>query len=90
MSFTIVKRTEVPNYDVVQEKTEELSLNAGERKTIDFATADKVGDYLLMYEFKGADGAAYRSKAYEAGWAGVLKQSPEHGAKLKGFFAKSN
>jgi TRAP-type C4-dicarboxylate transport system substrate-binding protein len=38
--------------------------------------------------FTGADGAAYRGKAYEAGWAGVLKQSPEHGAKLREFFAK--
>ena len=44
---------------------------------------------IEVIEFKGADGVAYRSKAYEAGWAGVLKQSPEHGAKLKGFFAKS-
>jgi TRAP-type transport system periplasmic protein len=45
---------------------------------------------IEVIEFKGADGAAYRSKAYETGWAGVLKQSPEHGAKLKAFFAKSN
>ena len=31
----------------------------------------------------------YRDKAYEAGWAGVIKQSPEHGPKLREFFAKS-
>src|SRR5215475_9962560 len=44
---------------------------------------------IQVIEFKGAEGTAYRNKAYEAGWAGVIKQSPEHGAKLKEFFAKS-
>ncbi|MBI4027427.1 MAG: hypothetical protein HY360_20750 [Verrucomicrobia bacterium] len=44
------------NYDVVQEKTEDISLNANERKKIDFALADKVGDYLLLYDFRGAEG----------------------------------
>ena len=29
----------------------------------------------------------FRRKAYEAGWAGVMRQSPEHGPKLKAFFA---
>src|SRR5262245_17072272 len=43
---------------------------------------------IAVIEFKGAEGTAYRDKAYEAGWAGVIKQSPEHGAKLKEFFAK--
>src|SRR5262245_8478153 len=41
-----------------------------------------------IIEFKGADGEAFRAKAYEAGWAGVIKQSPEHGPKLKELFAK--
>jgi TRAP-type transport system periplasmic protein len=39
--------------------------------------------------FKGADAAAWHDKAYEAGWAGVIKQSPENGPKLKEFFAKA-
>jgi TRAP-type C4-dicarboxylate transport system substrate-binding protein len=39
--------------------------------------------------FTGADGEAFRAKAYEAGWAGILKQSPEHGPKLKSFFSKA-
>jgi TRAP-type C4-dicarboxylate transport system substrate-binding protein len=30
----------------------------------------------------------FRTKAYETGWAGVIRQSPEHGPKLKAFFAK--
>ena len=28
------------------------------------------------------------AKAYAAGWEGVIKQSPEHGPKLKEFFSK--
>jgi len=44
---------------------------------------------IAVIEFRGAESAAYRSKAYEAGWAGIIKQSPEHGAKLKEFFARS-
>jgi TRAP-type C4-dicarboxylate transport system substrate-binding protein len=41
-----------------------------------------------IIDFKGADGEAFRAKAYEAGWAGIIKQSPEHGPKLKELFAK--
>jgi TRAP-type C4-dicarboxylate transport system substrate-binding protein len=38
----------------------------------------------------GAAGQQYRDKAYEAGWAGILRQSPQHGPKLKEFFARAN
>ncbi|HXL68663.1 MAG TPA: TRAP transporter substrate-binding protein DctP [Xanthobacteraceae bacterium] len=44
---------------------------------------------IQVIEFKGADGAAFRAKAYEAGWAGVIRQSPEHGPKLREFFSKA-
>jgi TRAP-type transport system periplasmic protein len=44
---------------------------------------------IQVIAFTGADGEALRAKAYEAGWAGVIRQSPEHGAKLKEFFAKA-
>jgi TRAP-type transport system periplasmic protein len=43
---------------------------------------------LQVIEFKGADGDAFRAKAYETGWAGIIAKSPEHGPKLKGFFSK--
>ncbi|HWP26711.1 MAG TPA: TRAP transporter substrate-binding protein DctP [Xanthobacteraceae bacterium] len=43
---------------------------------------------IQVIEFKGAEGVAFRNKAYETGWAGVIKQSPEHGPKLRGFFAR--
>jgi TRAP-type C4-dicarboxylate transport system substrate-binding protein len=44
---------------------------------------------IVVIEFTGADAEAFRAKAYEAGWAGILKQSPTHGAKLREFFAKA-
>jgi TRAP-type C4-dicarboxylate transport system substrate-binding protein len=43
---------------------------------------------IKVITFSPEQAAAYRQKAYEAGWAGVIKQSPEHGPKLKEFFAK--
>ena len=42
-----------------------------------------------MIEFKGADGEAFRAKAYETGWAGIIAKSPEHGPKLREFFSKA-
>ncbi|HZP75468.1 MAG TPA: TRAP transporter substrate-binding protein DctP [Pseudolabrys sp.] len=43
---------------------------------------------IQVIKFSDADAKAYYAKAYEAGWAGVLRQSPEHGAKLRTFFSK--
>jgi TRAP-type C4-dicarboxylate transport system substrate-binding protein len=33
-------------------------------------------------------GEDFRTRAYETGWAGVIRQSPEHGPKLKALFSK--
>ncbi len=44
---------------------------------------------IEVIEFKGADGDAFRTKAYESGWVAITKQSPEHGPKLREFFAKT-
>jgi TRAP-type transport system periplasmic protein len=52
-------------------------------------TAKQKGAGIEVIEFKGADGDTYRAKAYEAGWAGIIKQSPEHGPKLKELFSTS-
>src|SRR5882757_1505325 len=38
----------------------------------------------------GDVGKSFHDKAYEAGWAGIIRQSPQHGPKLKEFFAKTN
>jgi len=43
---------------------------------------------IQTIKFDGAVADAYRAKAYQAGWDGVIKQSPEHGPKIKEFFAK--
>jgi TRAP-type C4-dicarboxylate transport system substrate-binding protein len=45
---------------------------------------------IEVIEFKGTEGAAWRAKAYEAGWAAIIKLSPEHGPKLKAFFSKGS
>lgn len=38
--------------------------------------------------FEAAASKRYLDQAYEAGWAGIIRQSPEHGPKLRGFLAK--
>jgi TRAP-type C4-dicarboxylate transport system substrate-binding protein len=45
---------------------------------------------IQTIKFDGAAAAAWRKKAYDAGWEGVIKQSPEHGPKLRALFSKSN
>jgi TRAP-type C4-dicarboxylate transport system substrate-binding protein len=45
---------------------------------------------IQTIKLEGAAGKSYHDKAYEAGWTGVLRQSPQHGPKLKEFFAKTN
>jgi TRAP-type transport system periplasmic protein len=54
---------------------------------VDIARQKTAG--IQVIEFKGAEGETFRAKAYDAGWAGVIKQSPEHGAKIREFFAKA-
>jgi TRAP-type transport system periplasmic protein len=43
---------------------------------------------IEVIRFNGAVGQSYLDKAYEAGWAGIIRQSPEHGPKLREFFSK--
>jgi TRAP-type C4-dicarboxylate transport system substrate-binding protein len=44
---------------------------------------------IQVITLSGPAGEEWRKKAYEAGWAGVVKQSPEHGPRLKELFAKA-
>src|SRR5262247_455326 len=44
--------------------------------TADIERMKQVG--IETIEFKGADAEAYLAKAYDAAWAGLIKQSPEH------------
>jgi TRAP-type C4-dicarboxylate transport system substrate-binding protein len=43
---------------------------------------------IQTIRFEGATAKTFVDKAYEAGWAGVIRQSPEHGPKIKEFFSK--
>jgi TRAP-type C4-dicarboxylate transport system substrate-binding protein len=43
---------------------------------------------IQTIKLEGAAGKEYYDKAYEAGWAGVIKQSPEAGPKLRAAFSK--
>jgi TRAP-type C4-dicarboxylate transport system substrate-binding protein len=43
---------------------------------------------IQTIKFDGAAGAAYYAKAYQSGWDGVIRQSPEQGPKLKELFSK--
>lgn len=47
----------------------------------------KAGIETITFDAAGAK--KYLAEAYAAGWAGVIRQSPEHGAKLRGFFSKA-
>jgi TRAP-type transport system periplasmic protein len=44
---------------------------------------------IQVIAFTGADGEAFRAKAYEMGWAGIIAKSSEHGPKLREFFSKA-
>ena len=39
---------------------------------------------IQVIEFKGADGEAFRAKAYETGWAGIISQEPRARAEAEG------
>ncbi|MEA3026791.1 MAG: TRAP-type transport system periplasmic protein [Alphaproteobacteria bacterium] len=43
---------------------------------------------IQTIKLEGAAGAEYYAKAYQAGWEGVIKQSPATGSKLKELFSK--
>jgi TRAP-type C4-dicarboxylate transport system substrate-binding protein len=43
---------------------------------------------IQTIHFDDAAARQYSAKAYEAGWAGLIKASPEHGPKLKALLSK--
>jgi TRAP-type C4-dicarboxylate transport system substrate-binding protein len=44
---------------------------------------------IQTIKFEGAMGGAYLAKAYQAGWDGIVRQSPATGPKLKELFQKA-
>jgi TRAP-type C4-dicarboxylate transport system substrate-binding protein len=51
-------------------------------------TAKQAAAGIRVISFTEEQAASYRKKAYEAGWAGIIRQSAEHGPRLKEYFAK--
>jgi TRAP-type C4-dicarboxylate transport system substrate-binding protein len=43
---------------------------------------------IQVIRFEGDQGKQYVDRAYEAGWAGVIKASPEHGQKMRELFSR--
>ena len=43
---------------------------------------------IEVIRFEGAQAQQYVDRAYEAGWAGVVKASPEHGPKMRELFSR--
>jgi len=43
---------------------------------------------IQTLRFEGAQRTEFLNKAYEAGWAGVIKSSPQHGPRMRELFGK--
>jgi len=43
---------------------------------------------IQVIRFEGAQAKQYLDRAYETGWAGIVKVSPEHGAKMRDLFKR--
>jgi len=43
---------------------------------------------IQVIRFEGDQGKQYVDRAYEAGWAGLIKASPEHGPKMRELFSR--
>jgi TRAP-type transport system periplasmic protein len=43
---------------------------------------------IKTISFDAATAAAYRKQAYDTGWAGVIKNSPQHGPAMQKLFTK--
>ena len=92
----LINKTTWSKLDAAQRKVITDAAAKIEAESIAFETASNAADIerqkqagIQVIEFKGADAEAYLAKAYDAAWAGIIKQSPEHGPKLKEFFAKA-
>ena len=51
-------------------------------------TAKQAAAGIRVIRFSEEQAVSYRRRAYEAGWAGIIRQSAEHGPRLKEYFAK--
>ena len=51
-------------------------------------TARQAAGGIQTIKLDGAAAETYHAKAYQAGWEGIIRQSPETGPKLREFFSK--
>lgn len=59
-------------------KDGEMAKGAGDKQ---------IADGFELIEFTGDEGETWSNSARDAGWAGIVEVSPEHGPKLREFFA---
>jgi hypothetical protein len=58
------------------------------KKTNDVETKRQAAAGIQTISFRGAVAKQYVDKAYEVGWAAMIKTSPEYGQKLKQLLSK--
>ena len=84
-------------WDKLSEPQKEIMRKAaaqGEAEVSEFAeenakdTKRQADAGIQTIKLDGPAAETYYNTAYEAGWAGVIRQSPEHGPKLREFFSK--
>src|SRR5215813_8357208 len=80
-------------WDRLTDAQRDVLRKAGEQAEADAADVAKENEADIAKQKAAgiqviALGEDFRTKAYEAGWAGVIRQSPEHGPKLKALFSK--
>jgi TRAP-type C4-dicarboxylate transport system substrate-binding protein len=59
-----------------------------ERKENEGDLAKQKAAGIQTIEFKGAEADQFLKTAYDSAWAGIIKQSPVHGPKLREFFSR--
>ena len=57
-------------------------------KEVERETKRQADAGIQVIKFDGAQAKQFVDKAYETGWAGIIKQSPEHGPKLQQLLSK--
>ncbi len=94
VSILVNKRT----WDRLTDQQRDILTKAGEwieaavpevTKENDADTERQKAAGIQVIKLEGANAEAWRRKAFDAGWEGVVKQSPQHGAQLKQFFTKA-
>lgn len=69
---------------VLQDAALAIEAKCGEEEAVNAAEAKRQAEVgIKTITFSGAEGEAYLKRAYESGWAEVIKANPETGPKLR-------